>query len=240
MDDKIPTVQITGLSILDGGPYPAWSTGPMYNWSDNFTWIANSAHTLKFGVNFESAQQNNGDQIVVGSNIPGGTNNQNGKFDFLDTGNPQTTGLGIANAALGLFNSYGEIGQRAYTLLRSNALEAFAQDTWKVSRTLTIEIGVRYSYYQPWHAKWNDIANFDPHYYDRSKRAIIDPPADSLCRAIPITGWSCRVPGSPRPPAAGLRRKECLEWIDCSMACRKVWSTAIRMRSRPGSESPTG
>lgn len=76
VEDKIPTVQITGLSILDGGPYPAWSTGPMYTWSENLTWIVSSSHTLKFGVSLERAEQNNGDQIVVSSNIPGGTNNQ--------------------------------------------------------------------------------------------------------------------------------------------------------------------
>jgi hypothetical protein len=35
VDDKIPTVSITSFSVLDGGPYPASSSGPMYTLTDN-------------------------------------------------------------------------------------------------------------------------------------------------------------------------------------------------------------
>ena len=40
----------------------------------------------------------------------------------------------MANAALGLADSYTEIGQRAYTIYRGSLYEWFAQDSWKVTR----------------------------------------------------------------------------------------------------------
>ena len=42
------------------------------------------------------------------------------------------------NAAHGLADSYTEIGQRAYTIYRGYLYEWFAQDSWKVNSTLTL------------------------------------------------------------------------------------------------------
>lgn len=200
VEDKIPTVAITNFSTLDGGPYPAKSSGPIFSLADNVSWVPSGRHTVKFGFYFENAQQNNMDQIVVGSNVPGGTNNQNGRFEFSPAGNPNSSGVAIGNAALGFFNSYGEVGQRAYTLLRSNAFEAFAQDTWKVMPKLTLELGVRYAYYQPWYAKWNDIANFDAAWYDSSNRATVDPRGGFITSGDPYNGIV--LPGSGFPESS--------------------------------------
>ncbi len=197
-NDRIPTVSVNGFSVLDGGPYPAISSGPMYTLANNFTWISGS-HTFKFGGNIEHAQQNNFDQIIIG-NVPGGTNNQNGRFEFLDSGNPQSTGLAVANAALGVFNSYGEIGQRAYTLLRSHAVETFFQDTWRVNQRLTLELGLRYSWYQPWFAVWNDIANFDAKAYDPARRTNVDRVTGAVTGGDPYNGIV--LPGSGFPASA--------------------------------------
>ena len=73
------------------------------------SWIK-GGHTFKFGYYFEYSGENDFDQINV-SGVPGGTNNQNGRFQFSDTrtGGGATSGVGIANAALGLFDVYSEI-----------------------------------------------------------------------------------------------------------------------------------
>jgi hypothetical protein len=132
--------------------------------------------------------------------VPGGTNNQNGRFEFLPTGHPRTSGVAIGNAALGLFNSYGEIGQRAYTLLRGNTFEAFIQDSWRVMPKLTIELGLRYSYFQPWYAEWNDIANFDERFYNPANRATVHPTAGYLTGGDPYNGIV--LPGNGFPDSA--------------------------------------
>ncbi len=114
--------------------------------SDNFTKMSGD-HTFKFGALFERSGQNDFDQINV-TGVPGGTNNQNGRFSFTDNrgqGVP-STGLAIANAATGLFSTYAEIGQRAFTIYRSNMFEWFVQDSWKVTPKLRLELGLRHTY----------------------------------------------------------------------------------------------
>jgi len=82
------------------------------------------------------------DQINVQA-IPGSTNNQNGRFEFRNSGSART-GLGIADMALGLFTNYGEIGQRARTNWRALASDLFGQGSWKPTTALTVEGVCRY------------------------------------------------------------------------------------------------
>jgi hypothetical protein len=172
---RIPTVNMSSpFSGLSGGPYPSHSSGPIYTISDSFTWIKGS-HTLKFGFNYEKTGENDNDEINV-SACPTCTNNQNGQFSFTDTrsGRP-TTGNSAANAALGLFDTYSELGQRAYTIFRGNMYEAFAQDGWKVSQKLHLDYGIRYSIITPMEALWRNMSAFDPKFYDPAKAVKIDP-----------------------------------------------------------------
>src|SRR4029453_11399861 len=115
IDDKVPTTAIAGFGENNGGPYPSFSRGPIHAFSSNTT-LVKGRHTLKGGVVVEYSGEDDFDQINVAA-IPGGTNNQNGRFEFLDN-RPGATGLGIANVALGLFSNYAEIGQRALTKWR--------------------------------------------------------------------------------------------------------------------------
>jgi len=170
--DKIPTISIANFTEIDGGPYPSSSQGPIHTFSDAAT-LVKGRHTLKAGVVFEYSGEDDFDQINVQA-IPGSTNNQNGRFEFLDN-RAGGTGLAIANAAMGLFSNYAEIGQRAYTQWRSLATDIFVQDSWRPASNLTIEGGVRWAIWPPWHALANNIANFDPRFYDPKNAAIIDP-----------------------------------------------------------------
>ena len=172
IEDKIPTVTISNFSTVDGGPYPAFSSGPIHTLSNNITKVFGQ-HSLKAGVFIEYSGENDFDQINV-QPVPGGTNNQNGRFEFT---NPRSngTGLAVANAALGLFTNYGEIDQRAYTPWRAWSTDLFIQDTWRARPNLTLEYGTRYSYWKPWHSLWGNIAMFHPAFYDPNKAATIDP-----------------------------------------------------------------
>lgn len=194
--DKIPTLDITNFSTVDGGPYPAQSAGPIYQFSNNTTKIINN-HTLKFGVYFERAGQNDFDQINV-SGVPGGTNNQNGRFVHTDgrTGAP-SSGTALVNAALGLFDTYAEIGPRAYTPYRGHMLEAFFQDSWKATSKLRLELGMRYTLMQPYYySLWRNMAVFDTSRYDPARAVVMDPRTGNVLSGdryngvvIPGTAW---------------------------------------------------
>ncbi len=198
--DKIPTIDIANFQTIDGGPYPSSSAGPIYSLSDNFTKIWGT-HSLKFGALFERAGQNDFDQINV-SGVPGGTNNQNGRFIFDNTraGAP-STGLAIGNAAMGLFTSYAEIGPRAYTPYRANMFEWYLQDSWKVDPRLTFEYGVRWTYMTPYYySNWGNIAIFDPDKYDPAKAVVQNPTTGYILSGDRFNGVV--IPGSGWPEAA--------------------------------------
>src|SRR6266704_157625 len=172
LPNRIPTVNMSNFSGLSGGPYPSHSSGPIYTASDSLTWI-NGNHTTKFGFMFERAGEDDNDEINVQA-CSTCTNNQNGQFLFTD-GRAGGTGVAVANAALGLFDTYSEIGHRAYTIFRANMYEGFAQDSWKTTPRLHFDYGFRYSVIVPYHAEWANMIAFDPQFYDPSKAVTISP-----------------------------------------------------------------
>src|SRR5467141_4144508 len=204
---RIPTVKISNFSDLSGGPYPSHSSGPIYGLSDSFTWIRGN-HTLKFGALFERSGANDNDEINVQA-CPTCTNNQNGQFLFTDS-RAGGTGVAVANAALGLFDTYSEIGHRAYTIFRANMWEGFAQDSWKATPKLHIDLGVRYSVIVPYHALWGNMIVFDPRFYDQSKAVTIDPKTGLITGTPTIDQLynGMVIPGSAFPASAKGRVPE--------------------------------
>ena len=199
--NKVPTINMSNFVILDGGPYPSNSGGVIWGFSDNLTRVLGN-HTLKFGFNFEQSGENNFDQIGVSNTVPGATNNQNGLFRFTDTrtGSTQTSGKAVSNAAYGLFDTYGEIGQRSYTLFRGNMYEGFGQDQWRARSNLVLEMGVRYSIMEPYSAIWRNQAVFSPKDYNPSIAVTVDPVTDAVTGGDPLNGIV--IPGSGFPASA--------------------------------------
>jgi hypothetical protein len=199
IQNRIPTANITGLTGLTGNPYPSHSTGPIYTLSDSLTWIKGS-HTFKFGFYYEKSGENDNDEINV-SACPTCTNNQNGQFSFTDgrSGAPNS-GNAIANTAMGLFDSYSELGQRAYTIFRGSSYEPFAQDSWKVNRKLTVNYGIRYTVIVPYKALWGNMIAFDPTLYDPSKAVTV--PATGPNQGTVIIGNGDRYNGMVIPGTA--------------------------------------
>ncbi len=200
---RIPTVNLTNFSGLSGGPYPSHSSGPIYDVSDSLTWVKRS-HTLKFGFLYERSGENDNDEINVNA-CPTCTNNQNGQFLFTDTRSGHaTSGVAAANAALGLFDTYSELGQRAFTIFRGSMYESFAQDSWKATQRLTLNYGLRYTVIVPYSALWRNMAVFDPSFYDPSKAVQIDPKTGAVISGsgdrynglvIPGSGWPSSAKG---------------------------------------------
>ena len=198
LPNKAPSITLPNFYSFAAGPYPSHSSGPIYTVADTVTKVWGK-HEFKFGGQFERSGENDGDQINV-STVPGGAADQNGTFVFSDarTGLGATAGVGIANLALGLADSYTEIGQRAETDYRGYLYEWFAQDSWKVTGKLHIDYGVRQTITVPYKALWGNQIFFDPTLYSASQAVAVDPKTGNVTlgsgnqyngMVIPGSGW---------------------------------------------------
>ena len=109
------------------------------NVRDNLTWTK-SAHTFKGGFIYERLWQNEapGGQYMGIYNYSGATR----------AANPISSTVPYANFLMGAFNSYTEINGRQDTANRQVQIQGYLQDTWKASRRLTLDLGVRFLWYQ--------------------------------------------------------------------------------------------
>jgi hypothetical protein len=93
----------------------------------------------------------------------------NGSFDFgIDRTNPLDSGNAFANQLLGNFRTYTEVNTRVPYILFRNVLDWYVQDTWKTTRKLTLDYGIRFSD-APWFYQNDGRASiFDPTQYSRA------------------------------------------------------------------------
>jgi hypothetical protein len=176
LPNKIPTVKFdstTSITAMDGSTYPSHSQGEIFDFADTFTRIIGN-HTVRAGALYERSGENDRDQIAFSTSTAGETNNQNGQFDFNNS-NPNGTGLDLADAALGLYYTYSEVGARSETPYRANMFEFFVQDSWKATSKLHLEYGVRYTSIHPYYSLWNNAGSFDPAFYNSGNAIQVDP-----------------------------------------------------------------
>lgn len=189
--DGLPTISFTGNPAFPtsgpagvNGPAPNFLEAPTadINPADNVTWQKGS-HTIAFGGEFARNRKTqnsrtNYDGTLNFSATAGATNGAN------STGDP------FADALLGNFNSLGQNSAVTTGSFRFNDVEAYLQDTWKVTRKLSLVLGLRYIYITPTYAQGNNITNFNPHTFDPAldptftgglATSTINPASPGLC-----------------------------------------------------------
>jgi hypothetical protein len=165
-----PDVSIAGFTGYDVGDRIR-NLNSTFQFRDDFSKVAGS-HTLKFGAQITRSRK---DQNNSG-------NNENGTVTF-NTSAKNTTKNVIADVLLGNFRSYTEGQQDTAWFARFNQLEFYAQDSWRVSRKLSLELGLRYNIIQPIYSALGNFTTFQPWRYDRSKAPLIDPKDGGLLTA---------------------------------------------------------
>jgi hypothetical protein len=122
-----------------GGQCPATNWNDIYSFNDTLSKVLGK-HNLKAGLYYErtgKVEQNQAASSYLGA------------YDFSSTAAmPNNTQDGFANAFLGNFRSYTEggrvVGNYWYT-----DIEAFVQDNWRVSRRVTLDLGIRFYHELP-------------------------------------------------------------------------------------------
>jgi len=100
------------------------------------TW---NRHTFKVGVDLQ------GDQYLQEHHS--GSSSFTGSYDFgRNTNNPFDTNYAYSNALFGYFNSYSEGTARLDYKPRTNVVEWYVQDNWRITPRLTLDLGVRFTW----------------------------------------------------------------------------------------------
>lgn len=119
--------------------------GNTFQWLDNFSKVI-GPHTLKFGAEFHY------DQINVNAIAQ-----FNGSFLFFGT----ETGSDFADFLLGIPSQYNQSQLRPF-YGRNKYAGLYAQDSWRATRSFTLNYGLRWDRIEPWYEKYNQIATFVP------------------------------------------------------------------------------
>lgn len=138
--DAFPVIAVTGQSGLSTTPTERIQTPILtHHLVDNLSWIRGK-HTLKTG--FEMRYSLNKDEL---SQTGGGT------FTFND----RATRSGMASLLLGWTSSAG-MNRPDLLEARTDYYGAYVQDDWKITQTLTLNLGMRWEIDTP---RWERIDN---------------------------------------------------------------------------------
>jgi hypothetical protein len=146
-----PNTSLNARFPLRGAETPVFTDATLTN--------TRGSHVMKYGLYVERWSAVKGEQ-----------GNWNGTVDFsTDSSNPGDANHPFANALLGNFKSYTESSTRPPLYEGTTSLETFVQDSWKVTRKLTIDLGARIGWSQPWHSLRRQEAGFLPGLWDPKK-----------------------------------------------------------------------
>ncbi len=120
----------------------------------------------------------------------------------------------------------------------ATAFDWFAQDSWKATRKLTLEYGVRHSIWPPWKSRWGSLAEFLPQFYDPGESAGGRPAQAASSRAATrMTASSCPAAGVPTAEGNRFPVLHTGQFDRCIIAFPKVWRRRTIWCSSPASAS---
>jgi len=173
---KIPGLVFAGTNAAYGGQGFAVDTGympwrhsnPTYSPRDDAT-LAMGKHTLQFGILAIIAQRNE-----INPPVGGNTGDIQGLATFSNVSNFSTLGNVFADflgARISAFqqDSAQRVYHNNYTIV-----EPYFQDDWKVSRRLTLNLGLRISLFGTYHEKNKNSYNWVPSQFNSALASQID------------------------------------------------------------------
>ena len=136
-DQTAPQFNVPGYNLNVGTTTPSQMYDKNYLFSDSLTWV-HGRHSLKFGLEI-------GKWLGRYNLGPNGNGQSNGVFTFGGS----FTGDGMADFVLGLPDNLNKTNLLPIAL-HSTRFAGFVQDDFKVSRKLTLNLGLRYRIDSPW------------------------------------------------------------------------------------------
>ncbi|HYE75158.1 MAG TPA: hypothetical protein VEF04_17585, partial [Blastocatellia bacterium] len=149
-NQTFPNIDFNGLPFIN--------QNHTFNFIDNLSKVW-GVHTLKMGF---YAQRSRKDQTAF-ARTDGDINFDNNVNHPLNTGHP------YSNALLGIYNNYTQANNFVKGLYRYWNVEGYVQDNWKATRKLTLDYGLRVSWYEPQYDRLLQTGAFNPTQYDPAK-----------------------------------------------------------------------
>jgi carboxypeptidase family protein len=148
----LPFINVSGGFVIGNnfeGELP--QTGNTFQWTDNYTKTVGK-HTFKFGGD---VRRQRFDQFLFFE--------VSGNYSFTNTANAdQIAGAdAYPNYFLGAANSYQQ-GSAQGENVRNSALYLFAQDSYKLTNSLTVNYGLRWELNTPYYDRGNRLQTFRP------------------------------------------------------------------------------
>jgi hypothetical protein len=168
IDVASPIPGFMGISVTSGFSLGSGATNPGYFNSTAFQLaedvnILRGSHQIAFGVNYIRA-------ILNSLN----TRPTNGQFSFANTTNcTGCTGIAMADFMTGTVSGGFMQGGYVYDNDYANFIGIYAQDSWKLSRTLSVNYGVRWEPFLPESNKNEFVEHFDPGLFAQGVRSSV-------------------------------------------------------------------
>jgi len=137
------TLGVTPIPASGSGNRPVLKSGKVWQLLDNFSWT-HDRHAIKFGVDFSRVTE-----------FAKATNSARPSFTFNGT----YTGSGLGDFLLGDVYSANTSQQQLLTI-QQYIYNAYVQDDWKLSRKMTLNIGLRYELPTPFFEEHDRQSNF--------------------------------------------------------------------------------
>jgi Carboxypeptidase regulatory-like domain len=190
---KIPGISVSGGEFSGGFtedpgyvPQGPLNSNPTFTYRDNLSKIA-GPHNIQLGAYFVDAHKNE---------IPQPPYGVNGLLSFSNT-STVTTGNAFADLLLGDVANYTQEGAALKMHEEYKIYEGYLQDDWHASKRLTLNLGIRFSFYGTYREENNLAWNFDPAAFVPGASSV--DPTTGLVTGNPYNGWvDCGVtPGVP-------------------------------------------
>ena len=176
----IPSVTGIGTQMTSFAGTPYNNRNPVWNYIDNVSKIVGT-HALKAGIYYERAIK-----------TENAFKPYNGTIDFSrDGNNPNDSNWAFSNALLGNFDTYTQINQDPLPSYPYTNFEFYGQDSWKVTKRLTVNYGLRVAFVAPFHDTLGMMSNFDNSKYNPANQVVFYQPTGTATNQQarnPITG----------------------------------------------------
>ncbi|HXM64809.1 MAG TPA: carboxypeptidase regulatory-like domain-containing protein [Terriglobales bacterium] len=190
---KVPGIMLSGgqynfaedPGYVPNGPL---NSNPTFTFRDNLTKNV-GPHNLQLGIYVVLAHKNE---------IPQPQYGVNGQLQFSNTGNTVTTGNPFADLLLGNIGTFTQEQAALKMHEQYQIFEPYFQDDWHATPRLTLNLGLRMSFFGTYSEKDNLAWNFDPARYVPGASGV--DPNTGLVIGNPYNGWvDCGVtPGVPK------------------------------------------